>query len=148
MSQPRLIICEKSGRWAVAMRRALADRTERIVEARSLRGCSRLVNLHPASIVAIEVAAANLDVVLTAVAHWRQRWPRCRVMAVVEPELVAAEVLLREAGVVAVLRATREAPAAARLVERHFAAVPAADLPLEQAILSSLPWAKWAAQPA
>ena len=148
MSQPRLIICEKSGRWAVAMRRALADRGERTAEARSLVGCARLLHLHPTSIVAIEVTAANLDAVLAAVANWRQRWPHSRFMAVVEPELVAAEVTLREAGVVAMLRATREAPAAARLVERHFAAAPADDLPLEQAILSSLPWAKWAAQPA
>jgi len=148
MSQPRLIICEKTGRWAVAFRRALADRGERIVEARSLAGCARQLDRHPASFVAIEISAVNLDTVLAVVPDWLRRFPHCRVIALLESDLAAAESLLREAGVVAVVRTTREAPTVALRAQQHLDAAPADDLPLEQAILSSLPWANWAARPA
>jgi len=148
MAKPRLIICETTGRWAVAFRRALADQSEHIEETRGLAGCARQLGRNPGSIVAIEVTAVNLDAVLVAVPDWLNRFPHCRCMALVEPELDAAEALLREAGAVAVLRATREVPTAARLVEQHSATAPTPDLPLEQAILSSLPWANWAARPA
>jgi len=148
MSASRLIICEKTGRWAVAFRRALAAGHERIAETRGLAGCSRQLAAGPASIVAVEVTAANLDAVLAAVPEWLRRFPHCRTIALLEPEVDAAEALLREAGVVAVLRSTRGAPAIARLAQRHLATAPADNLPLEQAILNSLPWAKWATQSA
>ncbi|MCI0361599.1 MAG: hypothetical protein L0211_24210 [Planctomycetaceae bacterium] len=144
MSPPRLIVCEKSGRWAVAFRRALTDEVQRISEVRSIFGCESMLEEHRTSIVAVEVTTANLDGVIAAIPSWLRRFPHCRVLALTEAELASAETLLREAGAVAVLKSTRDASAAARLVERHFAAAPEIDLPLAQAIAAGLPWAKWA----
>jgi hypothetical protein len=142
-----LILCEKTGRWAVAFRRALADEARQMIEVRSILGCETMLAQHPASLVAIEITAGNLDAVVGAFPGWLRNFPHCRVMALAAADLASAETLLREAGAVAVLQSTRDAPAACRLIERHFEAVPATDLPLEQAIEATLPWAKWATAP-
>jgi hypothetical protein len=147
MSSPRFIVCEKTGRWAVAFRRALGYEARQMIEVRSILGCETILAQHPASIIAVEITAGNLDTLVVAVPGWLRNFPHCRVMALAAADLASAETLLREAGAVAVLQSTREAPAACRLIERHFEAVPAADLPLEQAIESSLPWPKWASSP-
>jgi len=143
-----MIICEKTGRWAVAFRRALGEERELIVQVRGLTDCTRQLALSPGSIVAAEVTAGNLDALLVAVPDWLRRFPHCRVIAMLESDVLATETMLREAGVVAVLNATREAPSVIRLIQRHLESAPTDDLPLEQAIQRSLPWAKWATHPA
>ena len=148
MSIPRVILCEKSGRWAVAFRRALAVQGDFIVQTRSLAEATRQLAASPASIVAVEATAGNLEAVLAALPDWVRQFPHCRVIALLGAEVQAAETLLREAGAVAVLNATRDAPSAANLVRRHLETAPQAELPLEQAIERGLPWSKWATQPA
>ena len=148
MFRSSLIICERTGRWAVAFRRALGDRRNAITESRSLAACAAQLAAQPASVVAIEVTAANLERVLAAVSAWQRRHPQCRIVALVAEGLGAAEDLLREAGAVGVLHRAREVPQAAKLVVRHVDAAPSDDVPLEQAIVSRLPWSKGAAAPA
>ena len=119
MSSPHLIVCEKSGRWAVAFRRALGGEARQMIEVRSILSCETMLAQHPTSIIAIEITAANLDTLVAAVPGWLRSFPHCRVLALAEADLASAETLLREAGAVAVLHSTREAPAACRLIERH-----------------------------
>jgi hypothetical protein len=144
MPRSGLILCERTGRWAVAFRRALGVRRTAVTETRSLAACTARLSEQPASVVAVEVTAANLERVLAAVPAWQRRHPQCRFVALVAEELAAAEDLLREAGAVDVLHRAREVPQAARLVVRHMDAAPADGVPLEQAIASKLPWSKGA----
>jgi hypothetical protein len=146
MSTPRVILCEKSGRWAVAFRRALAEQGELILQTRSLAEAVRQLTASPASIVAVEATAGNLEAVLAEVPQWLRRFPHCRVVGLLGTEVQAAETLLREAGAVAVLTATRDAPSATGVIRRHLESAPQSELPLEQAIERSLPWSKWATQ--
>ena len=148
MPRSSLILCERTGRWAVAFRRALGGRCTAVKESRSLAACAAHLVEQPASVVAVEVTAANLERVLAAVPAWQRRHPQCRFVALLAEELAAAEELLREAGAVDVLHRAREVPQAAKLVVRHLDAAPADDVPLEQAIVSRLPWPKGAAAPA
>jgi hypothetical protein len=144
MSQCRFILCEKTSRWAVAVRRALGERGRWLVETRSLPQCGRELRTFPASLVTVEISESNLEAALGAVARWSRRFPAARVIALLDASLSAAEPLVREAGAIGVLASTRDAPTAAELFERHAALVPADDGPLEQSILAELPWQRWA----
>ena len=148
MPAPHVIVCEKSGRWAVAFRRALGKQSALVKETRSLPGCGRELAARPASVVAVEVAEGNLEAVIAALTDWSRRFPVSRVMSLMDPQLAGSELVLREAGAMIVLHSPRELAAAMQFVHRHLAQAPAADLPLEQAAWASLPWANWATKPA
>ena len=144
MSQCRFLLCEKTSRWAVALRRALGDRGRWLVETRSLPQCGRELRAFPASLVAVEIGESNLEAALGAMARWSRRFPAAHVIALIDASLIAAEPLIREAGAIGVLASTRDAAAAADLFGRHAALLPADDGPLEQSILAELPWQRWA----
>lgn len=140
MNPVHVIVCERTGRWAVALKRALGG-APNLTETRSLPACTAQLNLQPASVVAVEVTALNLESVLTSLAAWQRQFPGACAIALADESLAAADHMLREAGAALVLHAAREAPRAAKLALRHAAQVPAPDLTLERAIHSRLPWA-------
>lgn len=140
MPSPRLIVCEKTSRWAVALRRALGQRGDVLLETRSLPECLRQLEATPASLVAVESTAANLEAVLAAFPAWSRRFAGCRLIALADPAMKPAHLLLREAGASAVLFTTRKAPQAARFACRHLSLVPPEDLSLRETILGRLPW--------
>jgi hypothetical protein len=144
MSQCRFLLCEKTSRWAVALRRALGERGRWLVETRSLPQCGRELRIFPASLVAVEIGEGNLEAALLAMARWSRRFPAANLIALIDTSLTAAEPLIREAGAIRVLASTRDAAAVAELFGRHAALIPADDGPLEQSILAALPWQRWA----
>jgi hypothetical protein len=144
----RLILCEKSNRWAVALRRALGERQHVLRQTRSLAECSRSLAVSPASLVVVECRADNLDSLLSAAGKWLRHFPHVQLAAVMDGSLAPAEALLREAGAVAVIRSPRHVRSLARLALRHVDRAPAADLSLVEAIVERLPWARWASRSA
>ncbi|MDX1947398.1 MAG: hypothetical protein SFU86_18500 [Pirellulaceae bacterium] len=140
MPSARLIVCEKTGHWAGLFRRALAGR-EVLAETRSLAECGRQLGASPASVVAVEVTAGNLEAILRTLPRWSAEYARARFLALTTRELAAAESLLREAGTLAVLQCAADVPLAVRLAHRHLALAPAAELPWREALLARLPWA-------
>ena len=54
-SPARLIVCERTGRWAVALRRELADAGVRVWETRTLADCWNELAESPASFVVLEL---------------------------------------------------------------------------------------------
>ena len=82
MPTARLILCEKTSRWAVALRRALGSRQHVLTQTRSLAQCGRELASSPASLVAVECIADNLDQVLAAIGDWSRRYPHARLAAV------------------------------------------------------------------
>jgi hypothetical protein len=146
MSSARLIVCEKTGRWAAALRRALKGQSAAIVPVRSLTQCQATLNAAPASLAAVEVTAANLA---ASVEFFTQtaRHPLARLAALIPAELAGAELLLREAGAVDVLISLAQAPRLARLFVRQQRLSPAADRSFQQLVAERLPWPALASAP-
>jgi hypothetical protein len=140
----RLIVCERTGRWAALFRRALARQRMPIAETRSLAECGRQLAASSASVAAVEVSAANLENVIKLLPAWAREFPAARFVTVADGELAALEPLLREAGALDVLYLGSDVPRAAQLAIRRRALAPAEQLPWRQAIASRLPWAAWA----
>jgi hypothetical protein len=141
MSSARLILCEKTSRWAAAFRAAPSGGELPLVECRSLSQCSDALRQSPASAVAVEVSAANAAAMLDWLLQMRREHPRAAAIVLLDAALAASEPVWREAGAVGVLHSTRQVPAASRLVRRHLALAPAQDLGLREAVARRLPWA-------
>ena len=143
MPTPPLIICEKSGRWALALRSSLHGGV-RLVETRALTQCHEALVVAPTSLVALAITDKNLSQALDFLARMNQEFPAGRVIALLEPESQSAEPLLREAGVSDVFHSPQQAAAIARLAQRHAALTPADDRPLRESLAARLPWQAWA----
>jgi hypothetical protein len=140
MSAVSLIVCEKMPRFAPALRTALGDRPIVIVELRGLAQCETAAAGAPASLLAVEVTATNLTAVIDLMDRIGQRFSQLRWAALISPEHVAVEPLLREAGAIDVLRSTLEAPRLARLARRHLDLAPAEEFDLHESIDRRMPW--------
>jgi hypothetical protein len=144
MAAARLIVCEKSSRWAVAFRRALGRRHRVVAESRSLADCRRQLAEHSGSVAALETTTTNLEAVLKQLPAWSREFPSARFLVLADRELVAAEPLLREAGALEVLLSTSDVARAAKPALRRLALAAPERLSWREAIESRLPWAAWA----
>ena len=140
-----LIVCEKTNRWAIALRRALGRQASLIRETRSLPGCQREALAAPASFVALQVTKTNLEGALEVIQTCGRLLPNVRFAALIDPALQDASGALREAGAVHVASTTASAEELARLALRHIALAPAEPLPLREQIWQRLPWRSRAA---
>jgi len=140
MQSARIIVCEKTGSWATALRRALSSTRYRLYETRSLAECWRELEQSPASVVAFELTMENCEALLERLLDLSRHFPRARAIALGSRALKPIECLAREAGAVHVLLSPRGVAHAARVIERHMAQVPGDQLPFRQAIWSVLPW--------
>lgn len=136
----RFIVCEKTGRWAVALRRELGDAAALVFETRGRQSFWNELAASPASFAALELTSANVDAVQTLVYRVGRRFPAARVMILSRRELRQYEWLLREAGAIHVAYTTRRLNVAASLATRHLAAAPRIELPPRERILATLPW--------
>lgn len=141
---PRLIVCERSGQWAVALRRELPGGDVRVHETRSLRECWRVLGRHLSSFVVVELTEANADDLLDRLARLERVAPLARAAVVAERSLAAYEPLVREAGAVHFIAGTRDLCPLARLACRHLdqAALQGPCRSVSQAIWDGLPWGR------
>ena len=140
MSSARLIVCEKTGVWATAMRRTMSGSGYRVHEVRSLAQCFDALADHPASFVTLELTAANRELIPRAIVRMGIQYPAARAIVVGERGLEGGQWLLREAGAIDVLFSPRQISAAGRLAGRHLAAVPEEEMTLRDLIWSRIPW--------
>lgn len=143
-AKPRVIVCERSGRWAAALRRGLACELS-LRETRSLTECEAELREATGSFLVIELTAANLTGVLELLARIgaEHRWARVAVVAersLAEGEWGACEWAVREAGAIHFATSPRKAAELARLAERHAALVPRPKRSLAAQVWDSLPW--------
>ncbi len=121
MPLAELIVCETTSKWAVALRRQLRSSGNlRVGETRHLEDCWRQATASPASIVALEATAANIEPLLVSMTRYRTRLPRARVVVLADRCLTDGEWLLREAGAVHVVFSSRNLGPLVRLMRRHF----------------------------
>ena len=135
-----VIVCEKTGRWAAALRGSLRQDRVSFVETRSLSQCAEALRASPVSLVAVEVTAPSLEPAASFIARACRSCPAARIVVLLDAEVNSAQPLLREAGAVEVLLSVGEMPALARLARRHLALVPPQKLGLRKAIAERLPW--------
>ena len=137
---PKLIVCEKTGAWAAALRSELAGSVTRVVETRSFAACREELSAAPAAVVAWELAAwsaPNLSAEI--VARLRER-PAAHGAVLAGEAWKDWEWLLREAGGLHFVTSPRRLAPVAELARRSHVQRPAALPGIAARILAELPW--------
>jgi len=135
-----LIVCERTGRWATALRRELGNRPIRVHETRSLTECWHLLAENPAGFAVVELADRVLDELLGRMSRLETDFPFVRVAVVADRALADYERLIREAGAVHFTCSPRLLRPLAELAARHLDQVPEPDRSPAETIWSTLPW--------
>jgi hypothetical protein len=138
----RLIVCERSGRWAVVLRRELGAGAVRVYETRNLTDCWAVLAEAPASFVIVELTAGGVAALLRQMARLGREFPLARVAVVAARSLAGYEWLMREAGAVHFTCSPRQLGPLARLATGHLAQAPAPRRSLTQQIWAGLPWGR------
>lgn len=140
-SEPaRLIVCERSGRWAVGLRRELGAAEPRVHETRSVAECWEVLAASPASFVVVELTSAGAGELLRRMARLGRDFPLARVVVVADRCLASHEWLMREAGAIHFTCSPRQLGPVARMASRHLEQAPAPQRTVTQRIWASLPW--------
>jgi len=134
------IVCERTGRWALALRREPAAARWRIWETRTLEECWEMLAASPASFVVAEMTRPGAGAVLHRLAWLERDFPQVRVAVVAERALAPWEELMREAGAVWFCTSPREVYPLAQIARRHFSAAPKRRQTVVEQIWASLPW--------
>lgn len=136
----RLMIIERSGCWAAAMRIELAATGVRLWEAGPRPNLSDAIAEAPASFLIFELTARNGRWLIDTLKELHRRWPGVRGAVVADRSLAEWEWLMREAGAVHFLTSPRKLAPLVELGCRHLAAAPAPRQSLPERIWASLPW--------
>lgn len=137
----RLIVCEHTGRWAMTLRRELAESGVRVWETRTLADCWSELAQSPASFVVLELGSRPVGL-LRHLARQPREFPLARLAIVADRSLADYQWLMREAGAVCFLSSPRQVGPLAQLACRHLAQVPPPQQSLTERIWTSLPWAE------
>jgi hypothetical protein len=137
----RLIVCERRGRWAVALRRELTAAGVRVWETRTLADCRDELVRSPASFVLLQLGDDPAGL-LRFMARQPREFPAARLAVAAERPQADWQCLVREAGAVHFICSTRQVGLLARLVCRHLAQAPQPQQSLTERIWTSLPWAR------
>jgi DNA-binding NtrC family response regulator len=146
MTASRLIVLERDGHWAAALRRELESAGVRVMltENRSWDEVWKALGEFPTALVATELTEATAGRLLAALARIERRYPRAAMIVVADCRLAAYRDLLREAGALHFLTSPRRLSEIGDIVRRRAArfesAVGSAG-PLEE-IRDNLPWAE------
>jgi hypothetical protein len=135
----RLIVCERTGRWAVALRRELAEAGVRVWETRTVADCWKELAESPASFVVVELGG-DIAGLLHRMARQPREFPMARLAVVADRALAGYQWLMREAGAVHFLCSPRQVGPLAQLACRHLAQVPPLQQSLAERIWANLPW--------
>ncbi|HUY32163.1 MAG TPA: hypothetical protein VMV69_05235 [Pirellulales bacterium] len=161
MEPANLVFCERTGRWAVAWRRAWTlalrggsgagrgeNRRLRVVETRGVSECRETLAAMPAAFVAIELAPASAGAALELLAEVTAKFRGSAAAVLAQAELAEYEWLARELGAVHFVASPRQLPSLVGVVRRHAQRTPAPELEMRQEIWSRLPWGDGIQRPA
>jgi hypothetical protein len=140
MSLPHLIICERTSRWATALRRELPPGI-RIAQVRGLASCAGELAAAPASLLAVEVTRANFADALAFGSEVGRHYPRAALAFMTDHDLRPLRWLLHEAGAACVAVSPRELADFAPFAANHFARQPQARTNFAASVWAELPWA-------
>lgn len=135
----RWIVSERTGRWAIALRREAGPEGPPLVETRSLADAWSLLERFPASFLVAELTTAWADPLLHRMEQLRRDYPRSRIAVVADRAFSDWEWLVREAGAAWFAASPREVGPIVALARRHLRLAPASDDFLEE-LWDRLPW--------
>jgi hypothetical protein len=147
MPNAQVIVCERGGAWAIALRLAAAGTRLPLRETRSLAECRQALRAAPASLLAVECDAERLDEVFNLLVEVDHAFPWARVVVLAQRGLEEHEELARELGAEAFVTSPRDVPSIARLARGHLAAAPVEDVNLFDRFRARLPWGPVVEQP-
>jgi len=136
----RWIVCERTGRWALGLRREPAAAGLRLHEVRSLAECWEMLGQFSASFVVVELTAGHAPALLARLARWEREYPLARMAIVADRALGASEELMREAGAVWFTASPRELGPLAAIARQHLEQAPKPEMTVVERIWSGLPW--------
>ncbi len=139
MSQPRVILCERTGTWATAVRRYLRDDVA-VSQVGSLAECREQANGLPACLLVVELTAQNLAELLGLIDEVAGGPPSARLLVLARDELIELAPLLREAGATHVFDSPRRLEGLRPIVMNHFRATQSRQTDVFQRIWDTLPW--------
>jgi hypothetical protein len=139
-AQPRVIVCERGGAWAVALRRELGEAAPGVHQTNSLADCWDALAAAPASLLVVELTARGAASLLDRIGRLPREFPLARVVVVADRRLRAYQWLMREAGAVHFTCSPRRMAAVARLARRHMAQIPQPPQDAVERIWAGLPW--------
>jgi hypothetical protein len=140
-SKPCVIVCERTSRWATAIRRHL-PREVRLVQTRALVECATELATAPASLAAVALTRANLGAVLDFVDSVSRAYSRARVIILADRGLEACEGLLCEAGAIHFSVSPRELAGLDRTIRNHFGRLSVPQAGFAETVWDSLPWSE------
>lgn len=135
-----IIVCEKSGQWATALRRVLARDDCRLVETRSLAECWQELARGPAAVVVLEVTPANWQAVVARLSALTRRASRTTVVVVGTRDMRPCEPAVREAGAVWLAFSPQQLTAGGPLIQRRLQQATPVATGVKAAIWNRLPW--------
>jgi hypothetical protein len=138
----RLVVCEKTGRWASQLRRLLLAEGRWLAETRSVEQWLAALAEHPASLSLVEVSPANFDQVHAALACLSQQFPIARVTIASDTLPDDAVWQLREAGAIHAVDALRRLDSIVGLWRRHAEQYPPLAATELDRVLAALPWSE------
>jgi hypothetical protein len=118
MPQTILIVMERSGSWAVALRRWLKDSTVRVIETRSLEEFWQRLVEYPAALAAWELNDTNIRAIVGALVRSQREFPRAAAVVLAERSLAACAELMREAGAIHFVDSPRAISVVAEMARR------------------------------
>jgi hypothetical protein len=129
MSQIPLIVMERSGDWAAALRLWLEPLDVRLFETRMMEECWHRLVEQPTALAALELTADNVRPMLALLLRLEDELPEVRAIVVAERQLAAYGDLVREAGAIHFVVSPRSLGDVAELVRRRIGQL-AASAPL------------------
>lgn len=136
----QLIICEKKGFWAAALRWQPGSLTLPTQETRSLIDTRSALQAAPASLLALETTLANAEGVLRLLHESRQAWPMSRVVVLLTSEVGALRDLFWESGAALVVSSPRRLDLVRHFIERNLAIHEPPEQLTRDWVWSRLPW--------
>jgi hypothetical protein len=137
-----LIVLERDGHWAAAMRREIDDPAIRPVEARSWDECWQRLAERPSALIVAELMEANIDSCLAALNHIDRRFPRAALVIVADRKLDPYRTLLREAGALHFITSPRRLGEVNEMMRRrgHLSDPATSTSKRLDEIIAELPW--------
>jgi hypothetical protein len=114
-----LVICEQTGQWATAIRRAVGGRRIRVSEARGLQLCREVIDEFPASFVVYELRPDNGDALLRHLGEIWISFPQAATAVVASRGLQNWSWPMREAGALWFGDSPRYLNPLVRMAQRH-----------------------------
>lgn len=136
----RLVVCETTGQWAVALRRELAGRGLSVHQTRSIAQAWEMLARFPASFLVVELTRASVEPLLERLAWAERDYPLARVAVVAQRALDGCEWLVREAGAVHFTTSPRQLAGVAHMACQHVQNAPRLPRSITDDIWARLPW--------